>query len=234
MRISPPISVCTLIAVALGVMGFGRWYGGECAFDPSGQSYWLDGIKSKWTGEDCDPWRFVKPDTSIKSITINPYDNWTPAPARTVTIRADGTLSVEEPLDLESSRFRLVARAFDPLLAKRFLNSLSRHTRYNRLTNEDLETFAKRLPTDADKSDVGSYMIGLKLKCLSRLYDGGGVEIRFTEANGTKWRTVLDSYCWSPAMESALVLLENARKAAFTRTGFRGETYVKELAGPGL
>ena len=234
MRISPPIAVCSLIAVALGVIGAGRWYGGDCGFDPSGQSHWLEGVKGTLSGKDCDPWRFVQPDASITSITIDPYSNWTRTPARTVTIRADGTLNVEEPLDLDSSRFRLVASAADSHLAKRLLTSLSRYTRYNRLTNEDLETFAKRLPTEADKADVRNYMIGLKLNCLGRMYDRGGVEVRFTEANGTKWRTMMDSYCWSPAMESAIDSLWNAHKAAFARTGFRGEPYVKELAGPGL
>ena len=233
MRISPPIAVCTLIALALGVIGLGRWYGGQCGFDPSGQFHWLEGIKSTFIGKECDPWRFVEPDASIKSISINPYDNWTSAPARIATIRADGTINIEEPLDQEGSSFRVVASAVDEDFAKGLLKSLSRYTRYNRLTNEDPETFIKRLPTDDDISDIRNFMIGRKVPCSSRLYDGGGVEVRFTEANGTKWRTMMDSYCWSPAMESALVSLWKAHKDAFARTGYRGESFVKELAGPG-
>ena len=234
MRISPPIAVCSLIAVALGVIGAGRWYGGDCGFDPSGQSHWLDGIKGKWIGKDCDPWRFVEPDVSIKSITIDPYSNWTSAPARTATIRADGTLTVEQPLDRESTRYRVVASVVDQRLARRLIEPLSRYTRYNRLTNEDLKSFAKRLPPGADKADPASYMIGRKLQCLDQLYDGGGVNVRFIDANGTEWRAALDSYCWSPAMKSAIHAIRDAHEAVFARTGFRGEPFVKELVDPHL
>ena len=234
MRISPPIAVCTLIAVAFGVMGFGRWYGGECAFDPSGQSHWFDGIEDKWTGKDCDPWRFVEPDTSIQSITIDPYSSWIMGPARTATIRADGTLRIEEPLDRESTRYRVVASAKDPLLATRLLRSLSRYTRFNRRTNELVELFAMGLPPRGHVSDILTYEIEPQLKCLTPLFDGGGINLVVVDRKGARWRTALNSYCSSPAMESALHSIWDVHAAVFERTNFRGEPFVEELAGPGL
>ena len=232
MRISPPIAVCTLIAAALGIIGFGRWYGGDCAFDPSGQIHWLDGIKDKWIGKDCDPWRFVEPDASIKSITIEPYSNWNMGPARTVTIQSDGTLKVEEPLDREATRYRVVASLADLHLATKLLSSLSRYTRFNRRTNEVIEMFAMGLPPTGPMSDILTYNIDPQLRCLTPLFDGGGISLTVVAARGATWRTALDSYCSSPAMESALHSAWDVHIAVFKRANYRGEPFVEELANP--
>lgn len=236
-KLNPAISVLAIVAAAFVGLGCLAARQDECSYTPGGKlsltlaSQRLGRILRPGTAQ-CDPWSVVEPDPSISSISIEPSSNWTFSPSRIVNIRANGDLSVTEPLDFAKTNYRKVASATDPALARKLLSSLSRFTRFNRLMTENLETYAAEHPDPEGGFDIRHYMVGPTLKCWGTLYDGGAITLKFVTASGEERKAVLNSNCNSPSMETATKESWNARVLVFKRIGYKGDDYVRDLKPP--
>ena len=237
-----PIAIGLLSATTIALLGTTAYaaISDECSYAPDGD---LDlrlvpeGIAHFLDDEHaCDPWRVVKPDTSVQTITILPYSSWTAAPPRAVTIERNGRLTISEPLEKASDAdwpqwdYQERVSVDDPVLAHTLLQSLSRVARFNRMPAEpDTAIMDKYWKGLTDLEEGEPFLLEPRIPCRGTLYDGGGVELKIENSTGTEiiW---LESGCHSIAKEQAINLTWEARMRVFEAAGFTDEHFVEERA----
>lgn len=233
-----------LAVILLGLLGTAGFAAvrDECSYSPGGQFNIMltsEGIAHFFDeNRECDPWKVVEPDDTVRSVTILPYSSWTDAPARAVTIQRDGKLLISDPIKRNEDdsqwpewdykpRIKLV----DPELAQQLLASLSRIARFNRFTTEDVHAVTDRLEAEgADITDSNNYLLEPKVPCRGTMYDGGGVTLEVVMLSGHRREVSLNSFCHSIAKQSAIEATWTAREKVYKAAHFSGEHFVDELA----
>tara|TARA_R100001129_G_C5249063_1_gene227753 strand:+ start:152 stop:880 length:729 start_codon:yes stop_codon:yes gene_type:complete len=232
-----------LAAIVLGLLGTAGFAAArdQCSYSPGGQfklGLVREGIAHFFDDERaCDPWKVVEPDDTVRSVTILPYSSWTDAPARAVTINRNGTMLISDPVPKKAANpdwpewdYRRRVEFTEPELARDLMASLTRITRYNRLTTEDPEVVRGRLEADdADASDLQSYLLEPKIPCHGAMYDGGGVTLEIVMVSGERREVALDSACHSVAKQTAIDTAWDARQSVFKHAHFTEDHYVDEL-----
>ncbi len=232
-----------LAVIVLGLLGTASFatVSDECSYSPGGEfnlALAREGIAHYFDDDlACDPWKVVQPDDAVGSVTILPYSSWSDAPARAVTINRNGTLLISDPVPKKGANpdwpqwdYRGRVELTDPELARKLMTSLTRVTRYNRLTTEEPEVVRGRLEAEhADASDLQSYLVEPKIPCHGTMYDGGGVTLEIVMVSGERREVALDSSCHSIAKQTAIDAAWAARQSVFKRAHFTEDHYVDEL-----
>lgn len=213
-RISPPIAVCAIVGLALGMLAFGRWNAGECAMDPAGQSHWLQSDLGNADRSSCDPWRFITPPSDLARIKVRYFNYAWGFTSRQLEIDNDGRVALVRYVPDFSDNRKVDGVLLDADLARRLIEMLAPLATHNRVEY------------------TGDKLIepGPNIYCHSTGYDGGNYTFEVTDTSGGEWLSFVDGDCNSLASSVAEKRIGEAFALAVERTGadsYHGEYYIR-------
>lgn len=195
MRLSPPISVLTILAATFAWMGVAPSRGKSCFQTPRGGftlANWATWLNHRIAGSEtpCDPWTSIEPSKPIEAITVSDFAGGL-APAGSwheVTLLRTGEVAdyVVSPAPED----------FDP------------HKQRSRLWANKAALFSKVealvSPLETNAQPLAKLSFGKEPNCRDYLYDGGGAAIWFGWPKQADWKIWVSTGCQEEPMKSAV------------------------------